>query len=148
MKLVALIILSAAAIFVPGSPEGLAVYYVRDLHWSVLAVAVLSAVGQCTSYWLLYLFGEFLVQRWRWLRQQVTRTRERYAFHLERRFLTVTTFSAVIGVPPAIATSTLAPGFEIPLRHLMPILLGGRVVRLVVLILFWNRVLTWARTWI
>ena len=136
MNLLTLIGLSAVFTFLPAMSETTGVFYVHTLHWSPLAVAACCAAGQCIAYAALFLFGEQLVTRWAWLARQTTRVRTRYAHHLENRFLAVSFFGGTISVPPAVALSALAPGFGVPLKHLLPLLYVTRVLRFVVLIYF------------
>lgn len=122
--------------FVPAMPEALALLYVQKLHWSWPVVALCVALGQCIAFGALYLFGEQLVLRWRWLDRQVARVRDRYQSHLEERFLVVAAFAGVLGVPPATAVAALGYGFRVPLSHLMLLFFLCRVGRVSMIIFF------------
>jgi hypothetical protein len=139
-EIFALVGLSAATTFTGfGVSEALGVAYVRRFHWNVFVVSALMATGQCISFSLLYWFGEIAVKHWRWFGKSVARVRQRYEYHLERRFLAVSLLGAATGIPPAMALSALANGFGVPYRHLMPILYPTRIVRFVVLIGFYGQ---------
>ncbi len=126
------------------NPEVSAVLY-GDRGWHPLLVGLLIGAGQCTTYTGLYFGGEVLARRWKWLRDNIERTRTRYERHLERGYLTVMLFSAIIGVPPPLMVAGLAGGFGIAWRHVMPVALLGRIIRLGVLAAVGDQVLDWFR---
>ena len=143
MKFAVLLLFSAASAFVPAAPEGLVMTYVEKLHWSTPMVAIFCAAGQCASFAGLYLFGEWLMQRWQRLAREVERVRQRFANHLERRFLMLAGLAGLFGFPPAIAMSVLGGGFKIPLAHLMPLMFVTRVVRFSGIVYFGDKLGHW-----
>jgi membrane protein YqaA with SNARE-associated domain len=110
----------------------------------------MCAVGQCVACAVLYIFGEVIMKRWTGLAREVARVRERFQYHLERRFLLLTVPAGVLGVPPAVAMSVLGSGFGVPLRHLMPVFIVTRIVRFLVIIyvgdIFGTQFVHWIRT--
>jgi hypothetical protein len=147
MSVLSLLALSAASTFVFGLPEATALLYVKN-GWSVPVVAALCALGQTVAFGALYLGGEQLITRWRWLGTMVAKIRTRFANHLERRFLVVAALSGAIGVPPAVGVAALGPGFRIPIHHLLPVMYAMRAGRFAVIILFGQQLAAWwTRVW-
>ena len=146
MSVVVLLALSAASTFVFGLPEATAMLYVEKYGWSTFAVAVLCAAGQSISFALLYLGGEQLMERWRWLGREVEKVRTRFHSHLERRFLVVAALAGTIGLPPAIGIAALGGGFRVPFLHLLPVMFVCRAGRFAVLILFGKQLTAWWRS--
>lgn len=123
--------------------EATAAVYGAQMDWPPLAVGVVAATGQACAYVLFYLGGDALVERWGWLHDKVARTRRRFRDHLERRYLILTGVSALVGLPPVVAVAALAPGFGIPLHHLLAVAFTLRVVRFSTLAWLGDRVLQW-----
>lgn len=115
------------------SPEGTAVAYGHSSSWSPWIIGAVAAAGQCLTFSALYLGGARLIPRFRGLNALLERTRVRFADHLERRYLVAVAFGSFLGIPPAIGLAALAPGFGVPLAHVLPILYVGRTVRLALL---------------
>ncbi len=115
------------------SAEATSAVYGGRLGWHPLAVGLIAALGQSTAYVLFYYGGDALIARWTWLHDKVTRTR--------RRFLVLTGVSALVGIPPVVAVAALAPGFGIPLSHLISVAFTLRVVRFTTLAWLGERVL-------
>ena len=143
MSVLALIALSAVSTFVFGLPEATVLLYVEKYGWNIWPVAALASLGQCMSFAVLYLGGEQLMARWRWLGREVAKIRIRFANHLEQRFLVLTAFAAMFGLPPAVGLAALGGGFQVPLQHFLPVMFVGRTGRFVVIILFGKQVTAW-----
>ena len=111
------------------SPEVSAVYYGKELGWPSLAVGGLIATAQAPVYLGIFLGGDRLVGRWRWLATKVERTRTRFERHLHSRYLGLTLVAAILGVPPVLAMCALAGPFGVKARHLMPVVVFGRLIR-------------------
>lgn len=148
MGVLRLLAISVVATFVPGVPEGTLILYVTKLHWSpVLAVTVFTA-GECVVFSAMYWGGDELVRRWAWFARKIGAVRERYAAHLESRFLILAVLSATIGLPPPVALAALGSGFGVPFRHLFPVLYVGRFARFLVMALFGVQLAQlWHRYW-
>ncbi|MCB9730450.1 MAG: hypothetical protein H6746_18415 [Deltaproteobacteria bacterium] len=126
------------------NPEVSSVVY-GDRGWHPLLVGLLIGSGQIATYTGLYFGGEALAARWRWLHDNIERTRTRYQRHLEGGYLTVMLFSAIIGIPPPLIVAGLAGGFGIRWSHVMPVALLGRVIRLATLAALGESLLDWFR---
>ncbi|RME70726.1 MAG: hypothetical protein D6776_11255 [Planctomycetota bacterium] len=125
------------------STEAAAIYYGVTLGWPALLVGGIAALGQCAMYALLFLFGERLLRRWRWLALQVRRAQRRWGPRLEVGYLGTSAVASVFGLPPALAPPVLAPSFEVPLVRLLPVMFAGRCVRFTVLALAGSTVAAW-----
>jgi membrane protein YqaA with SNARE-associated domain len=143
MSVLMLLAVSAVSTFVVGLPEATVILYVEKYGWSTWPVAALASFGQCVTFTLLYLGGEQLLVRWRWLGREVAKIRLKFADHLERRFLVVAAFAATIGIPPAIGVAALGGGFQVPLHHLLPVMYVCRAGRFMVIILFGKQLTIW-----
>jgi membrane protein YqaA with SNARE-associated domain len=109
--------------------EMTAVYYGSKLGWHWAIVGVTCAVAQTAMYVVLYKGGERLMRSWRWFGGKIERVQERYGARLEAGFLPFAAVGSVLGVPPATAMPVLAPGFRVPILHVLPIMFCGRFVR-------------------
>jgi membrane protein YqaA with SNARE-associated domain len=112
------------------SPEAAAVGYGLNSRWNPWVIGAVGATGQCVTFALLYAGAAKVLPRWKALNALIERTRQRFADHLERRYLVAVVFGATVGLPPAVGVAALAPGFRVPLLHILPILFAGRVLRL------------------
>ncbi len=120
-----------------------AILYGSQLGWHPLAVGLLIGAAQTAMYVLLYFGGAQAMTRWAWLDRQVVRVRDRFQERLERAYLPASGVAAILGVPPVIALVALAPGFQVPLLHVVPIAFAGRVVRFSILAAFGERLVAW-----
>jgi membrane protein YqaA with SNARE-associated domain len=126
--------------------EGTAIVYGSQHGWHPLVVGVCCAIGQLGMHSLLYLGGERLLRRWRWLREREARVRARWGERLERRYLYLTGVAALTGVPPMIVLSCLAGGFGVPLRHYVAVVFPLRIVRFTVLAAVGQQIGPWLRS--
>ncbi len=109
--------------------EALAVYYSSALGYPALLIGLVCATAQCAAYSLLYVGGDKLLVRWRWLREKTERTRARWGAKLARNFLLITAVGSFVGLPPAITLVTIAPMFRVRYGPLIAILFAARVLR-------------------
>ena len=114
------------------STEAMAILY-GSRGWNPFLVGALCAIGQNITYYGIYIGGESLLGRWAGLARQVSKLRARLGHGARRGFLLTTGFSHIVGMPPALATVALAPGFSIRPRTLFPITLTARWFRFSVL---------------
>lgn len=109
--------------------ETTSAYYVAELGWNPVAVALVCTAGQTTVYALLFRTGGWLILRWGWLNRLVTRTRAKHGERLAKRYLTTSAFAALFGVPPLAAMAALAEGFAVPIFRFLAIASGVRFLR-------------------
>ncbi len=123
--------------------ETASVYYGSQLGWNPAFVGLVCALGQCTTFALLYLGGARLLGRWKKLGGKVERLRERYGEHLENRFLLLTAISGVVGLPPLVALSSIAAGFRVPPSHLLVVAALFRWIRFTTLASVGPQIFAW-----
>jgi membrane protein YqaA with SNARE-associated domain len=109
--------------------ETTSAYYVAELGWNPVLVALVCTAAQATLYALLFRGGAWLTPRWGWLSRLVARIRSRYGARLETHYLSTSAASALIGVPPLAAMATLAQGFSVPLPRFLAVATGVRFLR-------------------
>lgn len=109
--------------------ETTSAYYVAELGWHPLTVALVCTAGQATLYALLFRGGAWLTPRWGWLARLVMRIRASHGARLEKRYLSTSVVAALIGVPPLAAMATLAQGFSVPLHRFLPVATFVRFLR-------------------
>ncbi|MHB8877951.1 MAG: hypothetical protein ACYC8T_30010 [Myxococcaceae bacterium] len=109
--------------------ETTSAYYVAELGWNPVTVALVCTAGQLTLYTLLFRAGGWLILRWGWLDRLVVRLRARHGERLAKRYLTTSVFAALFGVPPLAAMAALAGGFSVPIYRFLAIATGVRFLR-------------------
>lgn len=124
------------------STEAMAIYY-GGMGWNPLVVGALCSCGQNVTYVGIYLGGEQLFDRWKKLAAQVAKLRAKLGHGARRGFLITTGVSHLTGVPPAVATVALAPGFSVGPATLFPLTLILRFVRFSILASFGEHLVAW-----
>ena len=109
--------------------ETTSAYYVAELGWNPLVVALVCTAGQAAVYTILFRGGGWLIVRWGWLNRLVVRIRASHGSRLEKRYLTTSVVAALIGVPPLAAMAVLGPGFAVPIRRFLAVATGVRFLR-------------------
>ena len=95
-----------------------------------LFMAVIVALGQCTSFGLLYFFGERILVRLKGLQRKL----EEFDFsRLERSQVSLTALGGIFGIPPASVLAAAGPVFEPRWFRFLGVLFAGRVVRFSIL---------------
>ena len=109
--------------------ETTSAYYVAELGWNPVTVAVVCTAGQATLYALLFKGGGWLTLRWGWLGRLVVRIRASHGARLEKRYLTTSVLAALVGVPPLAAMAALAEGFTVNIYRFLAVATGVRFLR-------------------
>lgn len=130
-------------IFVPGSPEASALWYSGKLGWHPLAVGLVGAAGQTTCYAILYVGGDQLLGRWKFLQRQVDRMRVRFQARLDRSYLLMTALAGSVGVPPAVGIAALASSMRMGFVGVMAVLFVARVARISIVAAFGHELNVW-----
>lgn len=147
MEVIGLLLLSfAGSVVWLFNTEATAIVYGSQKGWHPLFVGVICALGQLGMHVALYLGGARLAVRWRWLREREERVRRRWGERLEQRYLIVTAVGAFLGAPPVVVMAALAPGFGVPLRHLVPIVFPLRVARFTLLAALGTQIGPWLKS--
>jgi hypothetical protein len=155
MEPAALVFLTfVGTLFPPLNPETTAAVFATRTGWPIWQIGLLYATGQTLGYALLAVFGARLVPRWAWLAGKVESVKVRFADHLERRYLLACAVGGFLGIPPASPLAVLAPGFGVPLAHLLPVMWTTRFVRALLLGAFgkallegWHVFAAWWQAW-
>jgi len=94
-------------------------------------VVFLLAAGQAVTFSLLFLGGDQLARRFGWLRRRVERFQSDAARleRFRRGSLWWLLAAAIIGIPPLVALSAIAPSLGVRFRTFALVALGGRTVR-------------------
>lgn len=130
-------------LFVPGSPEAAALLYAGKLDWHPVAVGLVGAAGQTACYAVLYVGGDQLLGRWKFLQRQVERMRSRFKARLERSYLVMTALAGSVGVPPAVGIAALASSMKVGFLTVMSVLYFARVVRISIVAAFGHELNVW-----
>lgn len=130
-------------IFVPGSPEASALWYSGKLGWHPLAVGLVGAAGQTACYAILYVGGDQLLGRWKFLQRQVERMRVRFEARLAKSYLMMTALAGSVGVPPAVGIAALASSMKVGFISVMTVLYLARVARISIVAAFGHELSVW-----
>ncbi len=113
--------------------------------WHPLTIALCCAGGQSLSYVFLFFCGDWLFARWRWWRQQVDRTEQKYGARLQKSFYALTAPAALVGVPPMTGMAALSGGFRVRLLPFIAIAFSLRLVHFFVLATAGSQLVAWWR---
>ena len=117
-----------AQFWIPASTELLCAAVGRRGFSPTLA-GLSCAAGQCTLFTLLFLFGQRISSRWRWLRRRVDSVALTQRKLVERGSFAMTVGGAAIGVPPTVPLFTLAPSLHMRLVPMLMIVFSVRFLR-------------------
>ena len=147
MKLLSLFLLSiVSGVFWVANAETAAMYYSGKLGYNPFLVALVCATGQCSCYTILFLGGDALINKWKWLHSQIEKTKEKYSEKLEERFSAFTALGAVFGLPPMTAMAAIAPSFDMSLKKFLTISFFLRFLRFAFLAAFGRQIALWWQT--
>jgi membrane protein YqaA with SNARE-associated domain len=131
-------------LFWVASPEAAVALFASKQEWSPAVIAAVAAGGQAVSLTLLFLFGGQLRRRWRWFDRQCERIRTRFGDRMTRNAIVVSAVSGLVGLPPLSVSATLAPGLAPRPAPLLPLMIGMRFVRFIVVAAL---VVRWGGKW-
>ena len=117
--------------------------YAGSQGMHALLVGLYCSLGQNLVYVGLYLGGDWLINRWRWLKAKVDTVRQRFQGSSGAKFRIVTIVGGLFGIPPIVAMVALAPAFQVPLKSVLLITLSCRWIRFSVLAAFGPVLLEW-----
>jgi membrane protein YqaA with SNARE-associated domain len=126
-------IAALGTLFWLASPEAAVALFASKQQWNPVVIAAVAASGQAVSVTLLFLFGSELRRRWRWFDRQCERVRTRFGNRMARNAVVASAVSGLLGLPPLSVAATLAPGLAPRPAPLLPLMIGMRFVRFVVL---------------
>lgn len=113
--------------------ETLLVVQVTQRGWHPLPAALLLCAGQAVAWVVLFGAGRWLRSRWGWFDRSCERAHARWGARLRTRALWVIAASSVVGIPPTSAVAALAPGLDLRLSRLVPLMFAGRLIRFLVI---------------
>ena len=131
------------AVFWVFKVETMAVYYGGTLGWNPALVGARLALGQNMTYVIVYLGGDALLTRWKWLSDKVTRARDNVKGDMKRGFLATAAIAGLIGLPPALAMPALAPSFKVSCPALIAVTFTTRFIRFTLLASFGESLFEW-----
>ncbi len=109
--------------------EATVIVYGAEFGFNPFLVGLVAATAQCAMYVVLYFTGAWIIRHWRWLGKKIEKARDKFASHLEKRYLVATAPAALIGIPPMTAMAALATGFQIRLLPMLTVAFIFRVAR-------------------
>ena len=112
--------------------EALLVVQVTRRGWHPLPAALLLCAGQTVAWLILFGAGRWIRAHWAWFNRRCEQAHARWGDRLRTRAAWVMAVSGVVGAPPTSVIAVLAPGFDIRLSRLVPILFASRLVRFLV----------------
>jgi membrane protein YqaA with SNARE-associated domain len=113
--------------------ETTVIVYGAEFGFHPFLVGLVAATAQCAMYALLFYSGGWLMTHWRWLGSKIEKARNRFADHLQERYLVATASAALIGLPPMTAMAALGKGFQVRILRLLIVAFIFRVVRFTLL---------------
>ncbi|MGC6416593.1 MAG: hypothetical protein ACON3Z_05735 [Bradymonadia bacterium] len=125
------LIIAAVAIVSPvlALAEPIAVLAGLSSKVSWLGVVLALAIGQSIGFCLMYVFGEHIVARWRWLARKFERVN---VLEYQHRRTFFTSAAALFGMPPLTALALAGPLYEPRFIRFMSVVFGGRLIRFLV----------------
>jgi len=114
--------------WIPASTEILAAAFGRQGFEPAL-VGLVCAAGQCTTFTLIFLFGERAAARWQWLHKRVDAVAAHRRRFLDRGKMAIIFGAAACGVPPTVPLFILAPSLQIRLVQMLVIVFTMRFLR-------------------
>ena len=113
--------------------EALLVVQVAQRGWHALPAALLMTVGQAAAWTVLFAAGRGSRARWAWFDRRCAEAQARWGHRLQTGAWWVMVASGVLGAPPTSAVAVLAPGLDIRLFRLLPLLFASRLLRFFVI---------------
>ena len=108
-------------LFWVANPDAAVVVYVATRGHPPWEAALLALCGQAVMLLLLFLLGDRLRARWRWLHRKCEAVQARWGGRLETRTLPIAALSGFVGVPPSAAIFLLAAALRLPPQHFFPV---------------------------
>jgi membrane protein YqaA with SNARE-associated domain len=106
-------------VFVPINPDAAVVIYLTARHRPLLEATALALTGQLAMLALLYLLGDWLRTRSRWLARRCEQVQARWGQRLATGSLPLAATSGFVGIPPSAPTMLLGAALRLPRRFLI-----------------------------